>query len=233
MSGRSPRKCAANFSSQSITESGEKQEIPKPLEDIFEFQYDKRDEKSLMRRVTFRVCDYVDAVARRVFLDPWIPYSYSGEDQITKVVETNAEGAIRKVSRRYVAQPWRQFKGTPFHYTQEVDVTYILPSGQLLVVPLGYIKSQTKSTSFGRDFMLQNFVKVQLSRSSGEGAILIRGEPVACSLIKSGPIRPDDHEWQPRLPLWPGQSSSVISFAQRRLESFPADIANKMPKTEE
>lgn len=138
LTGKSARRCAAKFGGQNEVKPEEKQEILRPLEDIFEFQYNEEDEGNLMRRVTFRICDYVDAVARRVFLDPWIPYGYSGEDQITKVVEANMEGAVRDVSRRYVAQPWRQFKGTPFHFTQEVDVTYILPSGQLLIVPLGY-----------------------------------------------------------------------------------------------
>lgn len=231
LTSRSPRKCAAKFDVQVKLKKEGEIEVPTPMDDIFEFRYDENDEGDLMRRVTFRICDYVDAVARRVFLDPWIPYGYSGEEQITKVVKANLEGAVREVNRRYVAQPWRQFKGTPFHYTQEVDVTYILPSGKLLVVPLGYIKSQTKSTSFGRDFMLKNSVRVRLSRSSGEGIILINGEQVACSLIKSGPIRPDDHEWQPRLPPRPGQTS-VMSFAQQRLENLRTNWAEKAQKEE-
>jgi len=219
LSGKVARKCAAKFEGSLVAESSAAlaARVPAPareLDDTFEFVFDEADPDELMRRVTFRMHDYRDAIPKRVFLDPWVRWAYSGEEIICAALRAGEEGTIREVPRRYIYQPWRQYKGEPFSYTQEADIFFILPSGKIIVVPMGYVSSQVKTTSLGSIFMEENEVRVRLSRNSGKGTITIVGEEVACELIRAGPVRPG----APWAPLGSSSQPKGGGFAQYRLD---------------
>ena len=100
------------------------------LLEMIEFIYDELDTDKKMYRMNFQLYDFVDAVPKRIFMDPWIPNSYSGKDQINKIHNATVPGTVRTVDRVYILQPWRQFRNYPFFYTEEVDMKFIQPSGQ-------------------------------------------------------------------------------------------------------
>lgn len=179
-----------------------------------------------MHRITFRMCDFADAVPKRVFMDPWITHSYSGEEIIVKRREAAEEGTVRTVERVFVSQPWRQFRNYPFYYNEEVDIKFILPSGRTLVAPFGFIESQIKSTSVGSSFMKQFNVSMKLNVNTGRGIVTIDGDSLDCSLIKSGPMRPGA-PWMPRDPLRNHQSMP-IGYAQHRLQALRDGLKNKL-----
>lgn len=190
--------------------------------EIIEFEYDKGDSKKLMHRVTFIIHGYADAQPRRIFLDPWIEHSYSGEKYIVDVYEAAAEGTVRAVERTYISQPWRQYRNFPFFFVEEVDISFILPSGKNFVTPFGVIRSQSKSTSVGAAFMIRHQVKVKLNTGTGKGIIYINEEPLDCALIISGPVRPEV-QWSPREPLKDYQTMPG-GYAQHRLEVLRAGL---------
>ena len=225
---KSPRKCAAKF--RGIPElpvpNEEKAEEKAPLDfgldDIIEFEYDDEDKDKLMHRVTFFLHGYEDATPKRIFLDPWIVPSYSGEQMITSIYEAAAPGTIEKVSRTWISQPWRQFRNFPFSFTEVIDLRFILPSGRPFSSAFGYVKSQTKSTSVGAKFMIENNVKVRFNSKTGKGIIYINGEALDCSLIISGPVRPEV-QWTPREPLKEHQTMPS-GFAKYRLEKLQKSL---------
>lgn len=161
---------------------------------------------SCMIRFGTRLLVEDDDFPRRCFIDPWSPWSATGEETFggrrgQKIV--SCEPGL-------ITFEWKTRGNNPFSYDRVADSVITLPSGKNFEHNVGIITNFCKTTIYSLDFILQHRVRFTWWPSTGTGYMRLYGEDVEVEVLVGGPPRPIDQNF----------SFNPLEFATKHRDLF-------------